>query len=183
MFTICPRTSVQPRWQRSPLPSRAYTPVSDVSELDRLPSSSGESLTRARLALKEVHSPPHKHSHTARALLKAQAPLPSVGSFITYRWTANIYTCGPSLLAGSKNIWATTPRSREGTALPEESSHYAGEYFRPEEECSLRVAEYLCPEEECLRRVEECFAPCASSDILPPLSLRCSFVRLPDKDQ
>ena len=48
MSTNYPRTSVQPRWQRC-------TPVSDVSELDRLPSSSGESLYAARdLPLKKL---------------------------------------------------------------------------------------------------------------------------------
>ena len=70
-----------------------------------------------------------------------------------------------------------------GSALPKEGSRHAGEFFRPEEECLRRVEEYLCPEEECLRRVGQCFAPCTSSNILPPLSPRCSFVRLPDKDQ
>lgn len=55
MSTNCPRTSVHPRWQRSPLPSRACAPVSDVSEPDRLPSSSGESLYAERaLPLKKL---------------------------------------------------------------------------------------------------------------------------------
>ena len=183
MCTICPRTSVQHAGSvhlfRQELTLQSTTSLS----LTDFHPAREKALRRALFALKEVHSPRRehsrrKHSHTA------QAPLPSVGSFITYRWTPNIYSW--SFPVGRiKEHFDNRTSIERGSALPEESSRHAGEYFHPEEECSRREEEYLRPEEcsrreeeylrpegECSRRVGKCFAPCASSGMFFAMQLR-----------